>query len=394
MRHVLQGPLEPPPGGVPFAQQLHDEQMAVAVVGVRRETLRHQIREDHPARLDPPAQQLAHDPLHLVERPVGEPGGAARARQRLEDAGPRPRPVHRRELHRQPVEKGLGGGRSPEPGPHLGAQQDDAGHDRGRPLGRQQAVRERVDTGQREPFPRRRQGRDLQQVDPGRDGVLGIDDVGQLLDSAPDPLHVLLADRPPEPGGEGRRPAAGAAEDAGSAITAVTAVAAREAPAFRHGAGQDEVGRQVVDHAAEPVVVPRVEADHGPAEQTPGRERRAPGHPLQQGGGPRPVAGVHRLQTGPDLLGVAPQRVARGERVETRPAPLGDEPIRQRPLHPGQGRPLRQMGRIGGHGVRTVEMPDVEDPVVFRQRRRGDGGAIALRAVPHRRRFLAPALGR
>ena len=59
--------------------------------------------------------------------------------------------------------------------------------------------------------------------------------------------------------------------------------------------------------------------------------------------------------------------MARVEDVEPLPAPLDDEPIRQRPLHLQQGLPGGQVVRIGRQGARTIQVPDVLDPVVLRQ---------------------------
>ena len=396
VRHVLQDALEPPLHGAVSPQQIEDEEVAVAIVGIGLETRRHEVDEDHGGVARPSAEQPVQGRLHVGGQQFRMDGLAAGARRRLQHARPGEGPVFRAgKLRRQRIEEGGGRRRMPQAGLCLLPPEEDSGQDPGRPIAGGQPPRQRLERAAGDEVANRRQPRDLQQIDPGETGVVGVEDVGQTLNRRPGRAHVPFVDGSLQLAGEGRRPpplTRHAPRRPGATVVAAAAVRRNEAPPFGDGAGQGEVGRQAIEGPAQPVVVVRAETDRGLAEKTPGRERRAPGHPLQKGGGPPPLAGVHGADTGHDLPGIPTQRMTRVEDVESLPAALDDEPIRQRPFHPEHGRRGGHVVRVGRHRVSAIQMPDVPDPVVFRQRLRRNGGPVAIRPGAHRGRFPVHAL--
>ena len=211
--------------------------------------------------------------------------------------------------HRQQVDEDGGRDRMPQLGHHLLPREQDAGYDSGHPIGRQQSPRQPLERAAGDQVPNHRQPRDLQQVDPGQIGIVGVEGVGQKLDRLPDRTHVPLVESPLQLAGQGRHLSPPSSQDPrrhGATVATAAAVSGDQAPAFGDRAGKGEVGGQAIEGAAQSVVVARTETDHGLAEQTPGRERRTPGHPLQKVRGPRPVAGIHRVETGHDRAGVPP----------------------------------------------------------------------------------------
>ena len=393
LRHVPQDTLDPRLGGGLSAQQIEDEEVAVAVVGIGRETRGHQLDQGHPGDFQRPAEQDGHRLLHVVRQELGTHRAPARPRQRFQHAGAREGLIRRPgKLRRQLGEEHDRGNGIPQHGRHPLRQQQDAGPDAIDPIRRQQTALQLDGRGQGEGVPGRRQPHDLQQVDPRSDGVLGIEGVGQAFNRGPDRAHLPLAHGPLQIGGQGRRPPTLAGQLRRRPGHLVAAAAAGDEVAGVGRVGQGEIGRQALENAAQLVVVARAEADHRLGEQAPGGERRAPRHPLQQVRGPGPVAGVHGVETGHDRRGVPPQRVAGVEDAETVPEALDDETIRERSFHLEHGRRLAHVLRIGGQGVRAVQIPDVLDLVGFRQRRQREGRPMPLRCGAHGGRFRVHAL--
>ena len=396
VRHVPQDTLQPRFAAAPPPQQIEQKEVAVAVVGIGLETREHELDEDQARIFHGSAEQRAQILRHLGGQELRIHGLASRAGQRLQHARPRECPILRpRKLHRQRVDERDGGHGIPRRGHDLLSREEDAGRDPDHPIGRQQAPRQVLDRAAGKQVPKRGQPRDLHQVDPGPRRVLGVEGVGQTLDRCPRRAHAAVVERPLQFTGEGRHAPVPAlrllrrprADVAGGG-------AAHEAPPFGDRAGQGEIVRQAVEDSAQPVVVARAETDHGPAEQTPGREGRAPGHPLQQVRGLRPVAGIHRVETRPDRRGVPAQRMGLVEDVESGPEPLDDQAVRQHPLHARQGRTAVQVVRVGRQRVPAVQVPDVLDPLVLGQRRQGHGRPIAVGPGAHGGRFLAHPLRR
>ena len=323
-------------------------------------------------------------------------GRPARAGQRLQHARTRESPILLpRKLHRQHVDERDGRHRIPRCRHHLLPREEDAGRDADHPLGGQQAPRQTLDRAAGEQVPKGGQPGDLQQVDPSPLRVLGVEGVGQTLDRRPRRTHVPLVQCPLQLAGQGRHvpvPAPRLLWRPGAAVAG--GVAADEAPPFGDRAGQGEVVGKAIEDSAQPIVVARAETDHRLAEQTPGRERRAPGHALQKAGGTRPVAGIHRVETGPDRRGVPAQRVGLVEDVESHPEPLDDQPVRQHPLHARHGRPAGQVVGVRRQRGGAIQVPDVLEPLVLRQRRHGNRRSIAVRPDAHGGRFLVHALRR
>ena len=317
--------------------------------------------------------------------------GAARPRQRFQHAGPGEGLVFRSgKLRRQIGEDGDGGGGIPQGGRRLLHQQQNAGRDAVDPIGRRQTLRQPQDRARRQPDPDRRQPRDLQEVEPGPDGILGVEGVGQTFDRLRDLGRLPLAQSALQIVGQGRRPRPLASQ---RRRRPGRAAAVREQAQARGGrADQGEVRRQALDGSTQSVLVARAETVHRLREQTPGGERRAPRHALQQARGPRPVAGVHGVEPRRDRGGVPPQRVAGVERLDAFPAAFDDQPVRERPLHPRHGRRLPQVVRVGRQGVRAVQVPDVPGPVRLGQRRQGEGLPPPVRRGAHGGRFPVHAL--
>ena len=103
-------------------------------------------------------------------------GRAARACQRLQHARSGEGPIFRPgKLHRQQVDEDGGRYRMPQLGHHLLPREQDAGYDSGHPIGRQQSPRQPLERAAGDQVPNRRQPRDLQQVDPGHIGIVGVE---------------------------------------------------------------------------------------------------------------------------------------------------------------------------------------------------------------------------
>ena len=308
-RHVLQDTLDPRLGGArlgvrPSAQQVEGEEVAVAVVGIGRETRGHQLDEGQFAGLQRPADQDGHRLPHGGRQELEMHGASARPRQRFQHAGARDGLIFRPgKLRRQLGEEPGRGNGIPRRGRHPLRQQQDAGRDAVDPIRRQQPAYQLDGRGQGEGVPGRRQPHDLQQVDPRSGGVFGVDGVGQAFNRGPDRAHLPLAQGLFQIGGQDRGPRTLAAQ---LRRRPGPLAAVGHAPAGVGRAGQGEIGRQALDGAAQSLVVARAETDHRLGEQAPGGERRAPRHPLQQVRGPRPVAGVHGVETGHDRRRVPP----------------------------------------------------------------------------------------
>ena len=394
-RHLMQDPPEPRlVGGTP-PQQIEEEEITFAVGGVRREARHHQIGEDHAGIFDSPPQQ-GGEPLHLPGRQeIGLNGLVARPSQGFEYAAPGQGLLRRTgELHRQPVEVDGRRGGIPQIGRHPLGQETDSGRDAGHPAGRQQAARHSQDCRRGQHVPQHRHAGDLQEVDSGMDGIVGVERGGQIGERPLDVAHRPPAEGLDEFAGQGRRRPALRPQRPPNLEGSAAAFAGAQASPFGHRVGQGEVLRQPVDSLAQPLVVAGAEAHHGLAEQPPGRERRTPGHRLQEPGSPLPVPGIHGLDTARHRSGVSPEGVIRVERFEPLPAPMDHESVRQRPFGPGKGRPGAQVVRVGLQGVGPVQMAEVQDQIVFRQRPGGDGRPVLSGPGTHGGRLLRHAFRR
>ena len=221
---------------------------------------------------------------------------------------------------------------------------------------------------------KRRQSGDLQKIDSGLERVLGVEGIGEPRHQPfEDARAFSIAQRPAQLVAERLDRRACRSECLPHLNRAALPFAGADASPFGDGVGEGEVGRQQRDCSAQVVVVTRAELHHRLAEHTPGCERRAPGHALHRSGGPLPFSGVHGVDTLHDRPGVAPQRVARIEDIETVPAPVDHEQVRERPFRPQRGGPNDQESRVDRQSIGSVQASDVPHQVLVSHRREGDG---------------------
>ena len=176
---------------------------------------------------------------------------------------------------------------------------------------------------------------DHQQVDPRREGIRGVDDIGEADQVALDLMLVAAVQRLAQPGGRGRDQRVIGAErllDRGRTRPLAAAGAALE---LSHRPAERKLFRKQVDGTPQAAIVAAGKAGHRLAERAPGRERRPPRDAGQETCRALPVPAIHGLDAALHRRRVAPQRVVGREALQRLPAAVDHRPVRHYPCGRG-----------------------------------------------------------